>query len=243
MGNTDAEDDRAETLAALQHAAIRIAKRNSTFKRAIGSLIADLEVIIAAIGRDPEIWRLNRAFHVVHAPSLSAVLAVFDDADPNFDSVDKMATVDDAEMHQIYASLHQAVQLATQARDRIERAKVTDAKVELNVLADAAPTPKVPFAPATLFTRTWDGVAATSQDAWAGAKSGLTSLPGFVGRIKGGAEGAVARVGAVPVLAANLQKSVAGVLRMASQRQSRCGCRPAPRPCSTGWGPVLGWAL
>ena len=205
MRDETAHDERLRTLEHLVGVVQARSAERAAFKRAVGGLVADLEYISAGLHDDPDIWRLNRAFHVVHAPSLIAVMAMFE---AGFTATQ----MSDAEEHEIYASLQRAASLATRARLRIEQAKLSDAKVTLEVLADAAPKPTVPYEPASLARRAMDGVVSASGSTWKGAMSGAAAVPNVAGRLKSAARTSITRVGAVPLLAMNLQKTLSGMV-------------------------------
>ncbi|MEP3846116.1 MAG: hypothetical protein ABJM43_12330 [Paracoccaceae bacterium] len=170
------------------------------FKRAIGTLDDDLKYVANALRKDPEKWRLNRSFHTVHAPSLTAVILMLDD-------IDQMESVSEDEMHQIFSSISRASALAKTARKHIERSTLSNAKVELEVLSEYAPQPTEPFLKSSRFSRALDSVASVSGSVWDGAKSSVTSVPSVV---EGLQDSARSRVASVPKLAANLQKTMAG---------------------------------
>ncbi|MGB7243125.1 MAG: hypothetical protein WBC93_13690, partial [Sulfitobacter sp.] len=171
------------------------------FKRAIGSLPDDLIYIGNALRNDPQSWRSNRAFHAVHVPSMIAVISVLDE-------IEEMTSTTPEDTHQILSSLHQVAELAKAARRRIEQSKLTDTKVELEVLADYAQPPSAPYVKPSLFTRAFDGVASASEGIWDGAKSGAASVPDLIGTFQSGVSNSVTRAASVPILADNLRKTV-----------------------------------
>ena len=157
MTNPGPNDERMRNLKQLSSAVEKRSLRDYDFKRATGSLSEDLEFIAAALNRDCDMWRLNRAFHSVHVPSFLAVVSMLD-------NIDDMKSISEAERHQIYASIHRATQLASAAREQIEHSVLTDAKVEVAVLADYAPVRTEEFKKASLLERTRDGLAVGVSD-------------------------------------------------------------------------------
>lgn len=175
------------------------------FKRATGSLVHDLEYISTALRRDPNLWRMNRAFHAVHVPSFVAVVSMLD-------NIDDMKSVNDHDRHQIYGSIHRAAQLASSARDRIERSALAEAQVELNVLADYAPARTEEFKKSSVFERTRDGLYSASKTTFNSAKNTVEAIPDMAGLLRDGVNSSLERANAVPVLASNLQRTLAGTL-------------------------------
>ncbi len=196
--------DRHNQLEQLAQAVRDRAAHHYEFKRAVGSLTDDLSFIANALNDDPGLWRQNRAFHVVHVPSLHAVMTMLDSVAPE--------TIPDADVEHINASLFRATQLAKTARSRLEQSKLDAVKVELDVLAKYAPEPETPYMASTFVERGMDGVTRASNATWQGAKSTAAAASGFMGRLKKEAGQSVERAQSVPKLAVNLQKSVAGVL-------------------------------
>jgi len=180
------QEERLQSLETLIGAIEGRSAQDFAFRRAIGGLADDLAYLLRALRQTPEHARLNRAFHAVHVPSLLAVMSMLD-------GVDDMASVTPEDQHQINSSLHRASQLAAEARQRVERAVLDDTKLELEVLADYAPS-TAPLEPASLLERAVE----TSKDT-AAAAAGLW-------------RDGVVRAGAVPSLAANLQRSVFGAV-------------------------------
>lgn len=197
-----------ERLHALDQLALLVENRSAVdhdFKRATGPLAQDLKSVSDALRRDANMWRMNRAFHAVHAPSFLAVMSMLD-------SIDEMKSVSDEERLQINASIHRAAQLASSARERIEQSALAEAKVELSVLADYAPTTTQEFQKATLFERTRDGVLSASNTTLLKAKGGVSSVPNIVGALKDGVSTSLGRASAVSILASNLQRTLSGVM-------------------------------
>ncbi|MFT5796123.1 MAG: hypothetical protein ACI9PY_002943 [Ascidiaceihabitans sp.] len=175
------------------------------FKRATGSLAQDLKFVSDALRRDAKVWRMNRAFHAVHTPSFLAIMSMLD-------SIDEMKSVSDEERLQISGSIHRAAQLASSARERIEQSVLAEAKVELGVLANYAPSTTEKFQKASLFERTRDGVLSASNTTLQKAKSGVNSVPNIVGTLKDGVSTSLGRASAVSILASNLQRTLSGVM-------------------------------
>ena len=65
------------------------------FRRATGSLAEDLQYISKSIRRDVTVWRLNRAFHAVHIPSLLAIMSMLE-------NVDEMKSVGESVRSSVY---------------------------------------------------------------------------------------------------------------------------------------------
>ncbi|MEP3638313.1 MAG: hypothetical protein ABJN14_13780 [Paracoccaceae bacterium] len=200
MNIEDADSERLRNLEILSELIEARSMTSREFKRAIGTLDDDLKYVANALRKDPEKWRLNRSFHTVHAPSLTAVILMLDD-------IDQMESVSEDEMHQIFSSISRASALAKTARKHIERSTLSNAKVELEVLSEYAPQPTEPFLKSSRFSRALDSVASVSGSVWDGAKSSVTSVPSVV---EGLQDSARSRVASVPKLAANLQKTMAG---------------------------------
>lgn len=173
------------------------------FKRATGSLAQDLKFVSDALRRDVDVWRMNRAFHAVHVPSLLAIMSMLDD-------IDDMKSISKDERHQLYSSIHRASQLASSARERIEQSVLTEAKVELDVLANYAPITPQEFKKASLFERTRDGVLSASNTTLQRAKSSVGTAPNMIGALKNGFLTSLDRAHAVQTLASNLQQTLAG---------------------------------
>lgn len=203
MSDADIHDERLQHLQQLITLVENRCASDYEFKHATGSLAGNLTFISDALRQNAGIWRMNRAFHTVHVPSFLAVMAMLD-------GIDNMASVCDDEKHQIYGSINRAAQLAALARERIEQAALTEAKVELNLLANYAPEQPEEYKKASLFQRTRDGILSASNTTLQKAKSGVESLPGLVETLKGGVGSSLERVTAVPLLVVNLQKSLAG---------------------------------
>ncbi|WP_298848830.1 hypothetical protein [uncultured Ruegeria sp.] len=205
MQNNTSNDER---LRSLDQLALLVEKRSLAdydFKRATGSLAQDLEFISDALRRDTTVWKLNRAFHAVHAPSFLAVMSMLD-------NIDEMKSVNEDERHQIYTSINRAAQLASSARERIEQSALTEAKVELSVLANYAPTTTQEFKKASLFERTRDGVLSASNTTLQKAKISVESVPNVVGALKDGVSTSLERANAVPILASNLHRTLGGMM-------------------------------
>jgi len=81
MTQVNAHAERIENLTLLSTQTQVRASKDRAFKRAISTLSNDVAYIAAALDDDPEIWRSHRAFHIVHVPSLIAVLTLLDDID------------------------------------------------------------------------------------------------------------------------------------------------------------------
>lgn len=175
------------------------------FKRATGSLAQDLKFVSDALRHDANLWRMNRAFHAVHAPSFLAIMSMLD-------SIDEMKSVNDEERLQINGSIYRAAQLASSARERIEKSTLAEAKVELSVLANYAPSTPEEFQKASLFERTRDGVLSASNTSLQKAKSSVSSIPNIVGVLKDGVSTSLGRAGAVSIIASNLQRTLSGVM-------------------------------
>lgn len=175
------------------------------FKRATGSLAQDLKFISDALRRNADLWRLNRAFHAVHVPSFLAVMSMLV-------AIDDMKTVSEDERHQLYGSIHRAAQLAASARERIEQSTLSEAKVELSVLAGYAPASTETFKKASFFERTRDGVLSASNSTLQRARSSIEGVPNVVDAVKDGVSSSFERANAVPLLASNLQRTMAAVV-------------------------------
>jgi hypothetical protein len=128
------------------------------------------------------------------------------------DNIDDMKSINEDERHQIYSSIHRAAQLSSSARDRIEQAALTEAKVELGVLADYAPASTEEFKKASLFERTRDGLLSASNTTLNRAKNSVDAIPNMAGVLKDGVTNSLERANAVPMLASNLQRTLAGTL-------------------------------
>lgn len=205
MNQVSTHPDRLQNMETLAELVRARASSNREFRRAVGVILDDLGYIYEALQKDSEIYRLNRAFHVVHIPSMITAISMLDE-------IDKMATVTEDEMHQILTSLHRAVQLARDARRRIEQVTLTDAKVELSVLSGRAAPPATTFQKASRFSRAMDQVASVSANVWTGAKTGATVFPALASGAQGLVTGVASRAGSIPALTSNLQKTLAGHL-------------------------------
>ncbi|WP_170519469.1 hypothetical protein [Ruegeria atlantica] len=197
-----------ERLRSLDQLALLVENRSLVdydFKRATDSLAQDLKFVSDAIRRDANVWRLNRAFHAVHVPSFLAIMSMLD-------NIDEMKSVNEDERHQIYSSINRAAQLASSARERIEQSALTEAKVELSVLAKYAPMATQEFKRASLFERTRDGVLSASNVTLQRAKNSVEAVPNMVGALKDGVSTSLERANAVPMLASNLQRTLAGMV-------------------------------
>ncbi|MEP4199187.1 MAG: hypothetical protein ABJL99_26470 [Aliishimia sp.] len=205
MAAAAANTERLRNLELLSELVQARTETNHEFKRAVGTLDEDLKYVVDALRADPDKWRLNRSFHAVHAPSLTAVIFMLDD-------VDRMTSVTQDEMHEIFSSVSRAALLARTARQRIEQATLTDAKVELEVLSGYAPEPSKPYKKPSMFSRAIGSVASVSENVWDGAKSSVTSVPNIVGGLQDSASNVVSRAASVSLLTANFQKTLAGHL-------------------------------
>ena len=205
MNKTVTNPERLENLDTLIGLVTARVSSSRDFKRAVGTLSEDLDFVADTLRNDPESWRMNRAFHLIHVPSFIAVMSMLDE-------IDQMSSVTEDEVHQVLASVNRAASLAKDARQRIEQANLTDAKVEIEVLAEYATPPAKPFQKASRFTRAFDSIASVSESVWDGAKSGATAVPGIVGNLQEGVSDTVSRAASVPKLAVNFQKSLSGTL-------------------------------
>ncbi|WP_425038877.1 hypothetical protein [Primorskyibacter sp. S187A] len=199
---------KEERLSNLDQLALLIENRSLVdydFKRATGSLAEDLKFTSDALCRDDEVWRMNRAFHAVHVPSLLAIMSMLDD-------IDDMKSISEDEQHQLYCSIHRAAQLASSARERIEQSALMEAKVELSVLANYAPPAPQAFRKASLLERTRDGVLSVSNTTLQRAKNSVETAPKIIDALKGGVSTSLDRAQAVPTLAANLHQTLAGLV-------------------------------
>lgn len=197
-----------ERLNALDHLGSLVETRSSVdyeFKRATKSLAQDLAYICDALRRDVGIWRLNRAFHVVHVPSFLAIMSMLD-------AVDDMTSIGEEDQHQLYSSIHRASQLAAAARARVEQSALSDVKVELDVLANYAPPPAQQLGKASFFERARDGVLSASTLTLQKAKSSVESAPKFADALKDGVSNSLDRAQAVSTLASNLQRTLSGMV-------------------------------
>ncbi|WP_299885592.1 hypothetical protein [uncultured Ruegeria sp.] len=198
----------SERLETLNHLAAQVDRRAAVdrdFVRAIGTLPEDLTYVTNALTSDPQLWRQNRAFHVVHVPSFIAIFAMLED-------MDQMTSISEDERHQVYASINRAATLAKEARQRIEGSSFAEARVNLEVLAEYAPSPVEPYKKASRFTRALDGLSSASETVWSGAKSHASSVPGLMGSLQDGVSDTMSRASSVPELAANLHKTVSAAL-------------------------------
>jgi hypothetical protein len=128
------------------------------------------------------------------------------------DSIDDMKSVDEDDRHQIYGSIHRAVQLASYARERLEQSAFTEARIELEVLAEYAPSSTETFNKASVFERTRDSLFSASKRTFDSAKNSVEAIPNVAGSLRGGIANSLERANAVPVLASNLQRTLAGKL-------------------------------
>lgn len=205
MPDTTSKIDRQSSLDQLAGLVENRSLIDYDFKRATGSLAQDLKFVSDALRRDVDVWRMNRAFHAVHVPSLLAIMSMLDD-------IDDMKSISKDERHQLYSSIHRASQLASSARERIEQSVLTEAKVELDVLANYAPITPQEFKKASLFERTRDGVLSASNATLQRAKSSVGTTPNMIGALKDGVLTSLDRAHAVQTLASNLQQTVAGMV-------------------------------
>ena len=204
---TQQSSDR-EKLEALVYLSALVKSRSEadrSFRRAVGALPADLDYLVQTLEADQKSWRHNRAFHIVHVPSFVAIMTMLAD-------IDQMETVSAEDTHQILTSIHRAAKLVTEARARIERIRLTDVKVELEVLADYTQPPSEPYQKPSRFMRAFDSLSAASETAWSGAKSRVNTVPDAVGYLQSGVSDALTRAGAAPTLLGNLHKTVAGAV-------------------------------
>ncbi|MEO1107675.1 MAG: hypothetical protein AAFX90_07125 [Pseudomonadota bacterium] len=201
----DIDDEKLSNINALVKLVERRESVDRDFGRAIGTLKDDLVYIDNALRAEPAKWRQNKAFHIVHVPSFLAIMSIFDD-------MDQMVSVSDDEKHQILISVHRAAQLAKVARRRMEQSKLTDAKTELEVLAQYAAVPDEPYQKPSRLTRALDGLASASDSAWQGAKSHARAMPNLVSGLQSGVSGTLSRAASAPALFENLQKTVSGAL-------------------------------
>ncbi|MEX0349207.1 MAG: hypothetical protein AB3N15_07245 [Paracoccaceae bacterium] len=224
---------RLETLQVLRDLTEKRATSDRAFRRAIGTLAEDIDIVFDSLARDPNAWRLNRAFHTVHVPSMIAAFSMLDESAA-------MQSASDEEKHQILASVSRAASLARAARHKIEQVALTDAKIELDVLASYAKPPATPFKKSSMFTRALDNVSDASQSAWESTKSTVSAIPDLSGSIQDGLAGAMSRLSSVPKLAGNLQKTVSGsvsdvIIQPVSMRLNAGG-----RAVGTGVGAGVG---
>lgn len=175
------------------------------FKRATGSLANDVQFISKALRRDPNLWRMNRSFHAVHVPSFLAIVSMLD-------NIDDMKSVNDDDRHQIYSSVHRAVQLASKARERIEQSALLKTQVEVEVLADYAPASTEKFQKATVLERAREGLFSVSKTTFDSTKTTVEAIPNLAGLLRGGVTNSLNRANAVLVLASNLQRTFSGTL-------------------------------
>ena len=206
---------------------------NSDVRRAVGTLTEDLTYVSTALDRDPELWRLNRSFHIVHVPSFIAVLSFLGE-------IDQMRSLSDEDAHQMLSSLNRASSLAIEARQRIEQVKLSEAKVELDVLSEYAPAPSETYREASLVARTVDNVSALSDTIWKGAKSGAAQAPSLLGSLQNGASSTLFRAASLPKLAANFQKSVSGTLSDTVTKPISMRLDASGRALKHGWGTGVG---
>ncbi|WP_171179395.1 hypothetical protein [Ruegeria sp. HKCCD8929] len=236
MNQDIAARERLENLAHLSELVERRSSSSREFRRAVGTLFEDLKYVDEALRRDPLTWRLNRAFHAVHAPSLIAVISMLDD-------IERMTSVTEDETHQIYSSINQAALLAKDARRRIEQANLTEVKVELEVLAEYAPPPAKRFQKASKLTLAFDSIASVSESAWGGAKSSASSVPGLIGSLQDGVSDTVSRAASVPLLAENLRKTLSGALSDNVSKPISMRLKAGGRALENGVGTGVGFGV
>jgi len=200
-----ADQEKLSNLVSLSNLVDARVTANRDFRRAIGTLSDDLAYLTGALETEPQSWRQNRAFHIVHVPSFLAIMSMLED-------IDRMETIPEDEQYQVLSSIHRAVMLVRDARQRVERSKFTDAKIELDVLAEYTPPPAESFLKPSRFTRTFDKVASASETAWSGAKSQVNAVPGLRNSLQEGVSGTLSRAASAPILAGNLQKTLTGAL-------------------------------
>lgn len=194
--------ERLSNLALLEEKTRNRASRDRPFKRAVNTLPEDLAKITAALDTKPESWRFHRAFHIVHVPSLIAVLTLLDD-------VDQMSDVSDQDRHDVLSSVHRAATLAQDVRHAIEAATLEEAKLELRVLESYAKPPPEPFTKPSKLTRAFDTISSSSESVWTSTKSGAL---GAVNALQTGLSQTTARMGALPMFASTLQRSMTGMV-------------------------------
>ena len=205
MSGGSREEERARNLDELAQAIRARSSGDPDFNRAVGAMEEDLSYILNALRSDPETWRLNRAFHTVHVPSFLAIVSMMR-------NIDDMNSVTGEERLQIYEAIHRAGQLVSDARHDIERVALHKAMVRVQVLAQQAPPAAQPFEKASFYDRALGGIKSASKSSLNTVSSGATALPNVVGRAKDSMASSLGRVSAVPLLAANLQKTLSGVI-------------------------------
>jgi hypothetical protein len=201
----DMDQDRLQNLDVLANAIRDRSENDPDFRRAASAMEDDLDYLAAALRKDPATWKVNRAFHSVHVPSLLAIMTMLND-------IDAMTSVTADERHQVHQSIHRARQLVAAARQKIERGAFNAAKVELEVLAEYAPPPDQPMKKASFMERTLDGLKSVSESSLKTASSGVAAVPEIVGKVKVGATSSLDQMSAVPTLAWNLKKTLSGAV-------------------------------
>lgn len=205
MSNEQCTQDRVAALTTLIQLAKTRAEKDSDFKRAIGTMTADMDYVLAALKQDPYRWRLNRAFHTVHVPSFLTILAMLDD-------IDAMTSISPDERHDVLSAVNRAGQLAFSARERLEQDKLHKVKTEVDVLAEYARQPTQHFEKPSLFERTVQSARSLSHASLQTVGETVTAVPSALSNAKQNLSSTLDRAAAVPVLASNIQKSFAGVL-------------------------------
>lgn len=203
MVQDNAGEDRFRNLNLLVQFVSAQPVQGSVVRRAAQGIEPDLRYLMNALESDPETWRLNRAFHAVHVPSLIAVMTLLS-------GLDDRTVVTREDQQQITTAFQQADQLVHQARQRVERAMLDKAKIELEVLADyvsSSPAP-VETGPRALLDRL-QGASVWSVRAIRAGGAGVASLSD---RVKRGVAASGERASAVPVLVSNLQKTLTGAV-------------------------------
>jgi hypothetical protein len=233
MNQTEKHAERLENLTTLEARARDRSARDRPFKRAIGTLEDDLTYITAALDADPESWRLNRAFHVVHVPSLITVLAMLED-------IDQLSHVSQKDKDEIYASVQRAASLACDVRQRSQEMVLDKAKIELRVLGRFAKPPIVPLAKPSRLTRVFDSLSSTTGTAWDATKSGAL---GAASTVQNSVSGTASRAVAIPMFAKTLQKSVTGAMSDTFARPIAMRLNAGTRAIESGVGTGVGLGL
>lgn len=233
MDQTEKHAERLENLAMLEAGASERSAKDRPFKRAIGTLGDDLNYIAAALDTDPESWRLNRAFHVVHVPSLITVLTMLND-------IDQLSNISQEDKDEIYASVQRAATLAFDVRQRIQEMVLDKAKIELRVLGRFAKPPTVPLTKPSRLTRAFDSLSSTTGNAWDATKSGAM---GAASTVQNSVSGTASRAVAIPMFARTLQKSVTGAMSDTFTRPIAMRLNAGTRAIESGVGTGVGLGL
>ena len=233
MNQTEKHAERLENLITLEVQARERSSKDRPFKRATGTLVEDLTYIAAALDADRESWRLNRAFHVVHVPSLITVLTMLDD-------IDQLSNVHQDDRVEIYSSVQRAATLAYDVRQKIQEAVLEKAKIELRVLGRFAKPPTVPFTKPSRFTRALDSLSSTTGTAWDATKSGAL---GAASTVQNSVSGTASRAVAIPMFAKTLQKSVTGAMSDTFARPIAMRLNAGTRAIESGVGTGVGLGL